>query len=272
MDDVDLYVCEFTSDQGQGTTGRCVSLLCGTWDGSTYRVWGARTHPAYRGKGIMKYMMTILHTKLAEGKVEHIVSTTIQENVTMRNIFQGLGYSEHAVVYGWPDSKHAHRMDTLATGDVENVHQHRWELCDSAHVLCDALGSIRGQCQAFDRVWLPGSYETVSADGQTIQRMIEQHRVHIAYNTSGIAVAVAASMEDQLDQQILSLVHTRDTRTRDILHEYRTSVSTRDALKHARRVYMDTCGGGAPSDTMLAQGLFEYIVVCRQTETGTIHG
>ena len=262
MDDVDLYVCESSSpEEGKKT---CVSLLCGTWDGSTYRVWGARTHPEYRGKGIMKYMMTMLYTKVAAENVQYLISTTILENATMRNIFKSLGYGEHAVVYGWPDSKHAHHIDELMN-DTEYIQSTRleyWEVCSNAHVLCDALSTIRGG-QGVDRVWLPGSYETVSADGETIQRMMEQERVYIAYNATDVAVAVVARLEDQLDQQILSIVHAQVACTLDMLHEYR--MSTKDTIDTIKRIYMDTCGGGAPSDSKLTLGLFEYIVLCKQT-------
>ena len=268
MDDVDLYVCDY--DEDENMERKCVSLLCGTRDGSTYRVWGARTHPAYRGQGVMKYMMKEMYTRVAVGDFQHIVSTTISENKTMLSIFSNLGYTEHAIVYGWPDSRHANYIDRIIKEYGENgdhAHAYRWEVCCNKDVLCDALSSVRGQREDFDRVWIPGSYETVSADGITIGNMMEQRRVHIVYNEASAPLAVVASMEDQLNQQILSIVHdARNSRTEDILRGYCSAVSTKNAIKNIKRIYMDTCGVAIPTDpgSSLTKGLFDYIVL-RQT-------
>lgn len=265
MDDVDLFVCDYS-----GKT--CVSLLCGTLDGSMYRVWGARTHPSYRGKGIMQYMMKMMHTNL-QSHVEHIVSTTISENATMLKIFTNLGYRQHATVYGWPDSTHAesiHRVMQTFHKDAQNQGNYRWMPCCDAHVLCDVLGCIRGQCDGFDRVWLPGSYETISADGQLIQDMMNQQRVHVVYDESDVPAAAVVLMEDQLDQQILSIVHAQSVDVEDILRSYCSSVSTKDELKKIRRVYVDTCGGGPPMLEAEDRGVFfEYIVLTCTREKDT---
>lgn len=267
-DDVDLYVCE---DQHHERT--CVSLLCGTRDGSLYRVWGARTHPSYRGRGIMTYMMGMIRNAVSLEDVDHIVSTTIATNTTMLNMFHTLEYSQHAVVYGWPDSTHDRTMNDVMN-ELTHCELHKmytWKVCGHCSLLCDALSCIRKQPKGLDRLWLPGSYETASADGHMIQKMMDQRRVYIVSDVSDTPVAVVASMQDQLDREILSVVHNTDAHFHHILSEY---ASMHDTSKHMSRVYVDTCGAGQPhfsfpshihteTSSVLPQdaGWFDYIVL-----------
>lgn len=299
LDEVDLYVCDYDASSSimDGTSmtmpeKTCASLLCGMKDGCTYRMWGARTHPSYRGRGIMKFMMKRLQSELIkqESAVKYVVSTTIAENQTMLRIFQELDYVEHSVVYGWPDSKHARKMDELMeqyyTCSINSrglndtsVSGLGWKTCTSSMVLCNALSSIRTSGEGLDRVWIPASYETVSADGATVQRMIDQQQVHIAYHQHGIdgpemPLAVLVLLEDQLGNVILGVVHKSTAESDDIIQEYCTRILREETSKTIKRIYIDTCGGGAPACsphhsgpqsilTLSQEAWFEYLVIKR---------
>lgn len=236
------------------------ALLCGARDGSLYHIWGARTHPHARGKGIMRRMM-----QHVEGSCEGttLVSTTIRSNTSMLRLFESEGYTEYEnEIKLWPDSQvmgqedctmafvlgHHARTRPPGQGGARLVSMDR---CTSVQDLRRGLGRLRG---AGRDAWLPASYEVIGTDGEAAQGAIDKGDVFVSEDPD----AVVAFLGDQLGGTVLSIVCTATTLA-GVLGAVAATVHDR-AIK---RMYVDLCGTElSPADFVhgCERGWASYIV------------
>jgi len=260
----DDFVDVFVFENGDSDDASVTALIIGRQEPGScaYTMWGARTHSEHRGKGIMTIMMEhIREQAYSREGTGYIVSTTIQENAAMRHIFKRHGYTERSVVYGWPNSKLSEHINGTcgSFGDaffVEGMlhpaeNSLIWRRVLSSDDLVKTLSVLRCSDQ-FDRIWIPGSYETVIVDGN--------------FQTTGDAyvgyfedspVAVIARLKDQLGREIGSVVYNNVSLADQIvgssLEIFGDSIS---------RLYIDTCSRGHPmlhgTRSMRQDGWLEY--------------
>ena len=263
----DEFVDVFVYENGDNDDASVTALIIGKQEPGScaYTMWGARTHPKHRGKGIMKIMMDYIRERAySVDGTRYIVSTTIHENVAMRHIFKQHGYKERSVVYGWPNSKLSEHFvsKSASFGDamfVKNtLHPAKcalmWRRVLSSDDLVNALSVLRCS-DPFDNIWIPGSYETVIVDGG-----LETTGDAFVGYVDDLPVAVIARLEDQLGREIGSVVYNNVSLANHIVRSCLEILG--DSIS---RLYIDTCSQGHPmlhgTRSMIQNGWLEYQVL-----------
>ena len=245
------------------------ALLCGARDGSLYHIWGARTHPRARGRGIMRRMMR--HVEERAGTT--LISTTIRSNTSMLRLFEGEGYTEYEnEIKLWPDSSVMEEEDctmsfVLAHHARERTCHHpsadrprqgashfSLERCSSLEDLRQGLARARGVgCD----LWLPASYEVIATDGRVMQNAIDEGDVFVSDHLN----AVVAIVGDQLGGTVLSIICSASS-----LGNVLDAVAARVCDRPIKRMYVDLCGTElSPADFVHGcdKGWASYIVLTK---------
>jgi len=243
------------------------ALICGARDGSLYHIWGCRTHPDERGKGIMRRLMRHVEEEARRrDDSTTMVSTTIKANTAMLKLFREEGYVEHAnEIWVWPDSSVQDRADH--TMGFVLAHHRRATLpgalsrVTSVDGLCRALRRARNTADSNDSRWIPASYEVIACDGRTLQEAIANGNV---YAIEGDAFSsVVAVVSDQLGGLVLSIVVNGATALGHVLG----AVSAEVGERQIKRMYVDFAGGHRPgaADFVHADGWTSYLVLTKDS-------
>lgn len=275
-----MYVYEEDGDDREP-----IALLCGQTSGSLYHLWGARTHPQHRGKGIMTRMMGYIEDQACSisehHRLTHMVSTTIQENRSMLNVFDAHGFEHHATVYGWPYSgtPQSLKENLLGTGNTDTDIL-EWTPCTSIDEFTEVLAMLRADSQQqthvscdsiLNSLWIPASYEVISSNGP---RMIEalknstgRHQIFIG-RQSGTPCGIIARIHSQLGSPIASIVYNQPSLALPIIS------SVFDLVPDVTRLYIDSCNSGHPclgsdEDDAEITGWYEYLVLMKPIKPST---
>lgn len=279
---IDVFVHEDETGGGEPT-----ALLCGETSGTLYHVWGARTHPDHRGRGIMTRMMRYMEDRAhsIDTPVTHMVSTTIQENRSMLNIFETRGYEHHATVFGWPYTGTPQSLkETLLRhgGDEYTSNMIEWVPCRSIEELAETLTMLRAGSQeapfasgeGIHSLWIPASYEVISSNGPRIIKALNHAsstgnpQIFIG-RQSGMPIAVIARIHSQLGSPIASIVYNQPHLATPVIS------SAFDLVPDLTRLYIDSCHAGHPrvNDTNwhcnaleeeeCHEGWYEYMVLIK---------
>ena len=242
------------------------ALICGARDGSLYHIWGCRTHPDERGKGIMRKLMRHVEEEARRrDDSTTMVSTTIKANTAMLKIFREDGYVAHAnEMWVWPDSSVQDRADH--TMGFVLAHHRRATLpgalsrVTSVDGLRRALRRARNTADSNDSRWIPASYEVIACDGRILQEAIANGNV---YAIEGDAFSgLVAVVGDQLGGLVLSIVVNGATALGHVLG----AVSAEIGERQIKRMYVDFAGGDRPgaADFVHADGWTSYLVLTKE--------
>lgn len=222
------------------------ALLCGAQDGSLYHIWGARTHPSERGKGIMRKLMQHVernerHEGTERAKMDvTLVSTTIRENASMLRLFETSGFVEHEnEMWLWPDSSISEEKDCTMTFVMNHYFERmndtsrppaRLTACSCVDELRVAVRRARG---TDDDRWIPASYEVIACDGRIMQDAIDNGDVFVSETLN----AVVGVFGDQLGGIVLSVVCSAS-----VLGDVLGAIHREIGIRTIKRMYVDTCG------------------------------
>lgn len=196
-----------------------------------------------------------------------MVSTTIAKNSSMIRIFESSGYDAVAAVYGWPSSGTL-TQSTIRVFEPKHIVSdrgcYRWLPLVSVGALKSKLRDIRGEKEGSFQ-WLPGSFEAISADGDSAQEMIDSNSISVCHhwnNGADSPCAVACTSRAQLGGTIAMIVANSPSAL-CISLEFVFSLHAKCKIE---RVYFDTCKHFRPEEAFnVAQsgGMFEYLLYCK---------
>lgn len=215
--------------------------------------------------------------------ITHMVSTTIQENRSMLNIFDAQGYQHHATVYGWPytGTPQSRKENLIGTANIP-LDIIDWTPCASIDELTQVLAMLRADTQqvhvsesTLNSLWIPASYEVISSNGLDIIEALKyssstgRRQIFIG-RQSGTPCGVIARLHSQLGSPIASIVYNQPSLALPIIS------SVFDLVPDVTRLYIDSCNSGHPcldeDDASSAEmtGWYEYLVLMKPIKPSTV--